>query len=105
MDGIAQPLLDLIEAHSDWAALVTFVTAFGESFPLLGLVFPGTTVLIAAGTLLAAGTLPYMPILIGAALGAILGDAISYWFGRKFGGGIRRVWPLTRHPDLLSTGI
>ena len=105
MDGIAQPLLDFIEAHSEWAALVMFVTAFGESFPLVGLVFPGTTVLMAAGTLLSAGTLPYVPILIGAALGAILGDSVSYWFGRKFGGGIARVWPFTRQPHLLSTGI
>ena len=105
MDGIAQPLFDFIKAHSEWAALVMFVTAFGESFPLVGLVFPGTTVLMAAGTLLSAGTLPYVPILIGAALGAILGDSVSYWFGRKFGGGIARVWPFTRQPQLLSTGI
>src|SRR4051812_42807277 len=64
MDGIAQPLPDFIKAHSEWAALVMFVTAFGESFPLVGLVFPGTTVLMAAGTLLSAGTLPYVPILL-----------------------------------------
>jgi membrane protein DedA with SNARE-associated domain len=82
-----------------------FVTAFGESFPLVGLVFPGTTVLMAAGTLLSAGTLPYVPILIAAALGAILGDSVSYWLGRKFGGSIARVWPFTRQPYLLSTGI
>src|SRR5438105_1050853 len=105
MDGIAQPLLDFIKAHSEWAALVMFVTAFGEAFPLVGLVFPGTTVLMATGTLLSSGTLPYVPILIGAALGAILGDSVSYWLGRKFGDGIARVWPFTRQPYLLSTGI
>ena len=51
MDDVAQPLLDFIKAHSDWAALVMFVTAFGESFAFLSLLFPGTTVLVAAGTL------------------------------------------------------
>jgi membrane protein DedA with SNARE-associated domain len=105
MDDVAQPLLDFIKAHSDWAALVMFVTAFGESFAFISLLFPGTTVLIAAGTLLSAGTLPYASILIGAILGAVFGDSVSYWLGRSFGGSIARVWPFTRHPDLLSRGI
>ena len=105
MDDVAQPLLDFIQAHSDWAALVMFVTAFGESFAFISLLFPGTTVLIAAGTLLAAGTLPYASILVGAVLGAVLGDSVSYWLGRSFGGGIARLWPFSRRPDLLSRGI
>jgi membrane protein DedA with SNARE-associated domain len=105
MDDIAQPLLDFIKAHSEWAGLVMFITAFGESFAFLSLLFPGTTVLVAAGTLLAAGTLPYPAILIGAVLGAVLGDSVSYWLGRNFGGGIVRVWPFSRHPELLSRGI
>ena len=33
MDDVAQPLLDFIKAHSDWAALVMFVTAFGSRSP------------------------------------------------------------------------
>ena len=105
MDDVAQPLLDFIKSHSDWAALVMFVTAFGESFAFLSLLFPGTTVLVAAGTLLSAGTLPYASILIGATFGAVLGDSVSYWLGRNFGGGIARVWPFSRHPELLSRGI
>jgi membrane protein DedA with SNARE-associated domain len=105
MEDIAQPLLDFIKAHSDWAALVMFITAFGESFAFVSLLFPGTTVLIAAGTLLSAGTLPYASILIGAVLGAVFGDSVSYWLGRSFGGGIARVWPFSRHPELLSRGI
>src|SRR5207302_7936000 len=105
MDDVAQPLLDFIKSHSDWAALVMFVTAFGDSFAFLSLLFPGTTVLVAAGTLLSAGTLPYASILIGAIFGAVFGDAVSYWLGRNFGGGIARVWPFSRHPELLSRGI
>jgi membrane protein DedA with SNARE-associated domain len=98
-------LLDFIKAHSEWAGLVMFITAFGESFAFLSLLFPGTTVLVAAGTLLAVGTLPYPAILIGAVFGAVLGDSVSYWLGRNFGGGIVRVWPFSRHPELLSRGI
>src|SRR5205085_11780526 len=81
MDDVAQPLLDFIKAHSDWAAVVMFITAFGESFAFVSLLFPGTTVLIAAGTLLSDGTLPYASILVGAVFGAVFGDSISYWLG------------------------
>ena len=105
MDDLAQPLLDLIKAHSDWAAAVMFITAFGESFAFISLLFPGTTVLIAAGTLLSGGTLPYASILVSAILGAVLGDSVSYWLGRRFGGGIARIWPFSRYRELLPRGI
>jgi membrane protein DedA with SNARE-associated domain len=105
MEQLAQPLLDFIRAHSNWAAAVMFVTAFGESFAFISLLVPGTTVLIAAGTLMSAGTLPYGPVLIGAVAGAVLGDSVSFWIGRRFGGAIARLWPFSRNPDLLPRGI
>ena len=105
MENLAQPLLDFIRAHADWAGVVMFVTAFGESFAFVSLAFPGTTVLIAAGALMAAGTLSYGPVLIGAILGAVLGDSISYWIGGRFGESITRFWPFSRYPDMLPQGI
>jgi undecaprenyl-diphosphatase len=35
----------------------------------------------------------------------VLGDAISYWLGRRFGGGIARIWPFSRNSGLLPSGI
>ena len=105
MDDIVQPLLSIIAAHAHWAAVIMFVTAFGESFAFLSLLFPGTTLLIAAGTLMSNHTLPYVPVLIGAVAGATLGDTVSYWLGRRYGGGIARIWPFSRNPDLLPSGI
>ena len=105
MDHLAQDLLDFIMAHRDWAVVVMFITAFGESFAFLSLLFPGTTLLIAAGALIKTGTLPYAPLMIGAIVGAVLGDAVSYWLGRRFGGALAGVWPFTRNPSLLPNGI
>jgi len=105
MDQIVQPALALIAAHAHWAAAIMFVTAFGESFAFLSLLFPGTTLLIAAGTLMSDGTLPYVPVLVGAVIGATLGDSVSYWIGRRYGGGIARLWPFSRRPELLPSGI
>jgi membrane protein DedA with SNARE-associated domain len=105
MDHLVQPTLAFVAQHADWAVAIMFVAAFGESLAFLSLLFPGTTLLIAAGTLMSAGTLPYVPVVLGAIAGAVLGDALSFWVGRRWGGGIARIWPFTRHPDLLPSGI
>lgn len=105
MEDFIQPTLAFIAAHSGWAVAVMFVTSFGKSFAFVSLLFPGTSLLIAAGTLMSAGTLPYLPVLAGAVLGAVLGDTVSYWIGRRFGGALARLWPFSRHPDLLPGGI
>jgi membrane protein DedA with SNARE-associated domain len=105
MEDLVHPTLAFISTHAGWAFAVMFVTSFGESFAFLSLLFPGTSLLIAAGALMATGSLPYFPVLAGAILGAVLGDSVSYWIGRRFGGAIARVWPFTRNPELLPSGI
>src|ERR1700757_2913942 len=105
MDHLVQPTLGFIAAHPSWAVAIMFVTAFGESFAFVSLLFPGTSLLIAAGTLMAAGSLPYLPIVAGAVVGAGLGGTVSFWSGPRFGGGMARVWPFTRSPELLPSGI
>jgi membrane protein DedA with SNARE-associated domain len=105
MEDLAQPLLAFIKAHESWAIAMMFITGFVESSAFLSLLFPGVTLLITAGTLMKSGTLPYRPVVVGAILGAVFGDFVSYWIGRRFGGGIARFWPFTRAPELLPDGI
>jgi membrane protein DedA with SNARE-associated domain len=105
MEHLAQPLLAFIKAHESWAIAMMFITGFVESSAFLSLMFPGVTLMITAGTLMQSGTLPYLPVIVGALLGAVLGDWASYWIGRRFGGGIARFWPFTRNPELLPSGI
>ena len=105
MEDFVQPVLAFVAAHANWAIAIMFVTSFGESLAFLSLLFPGTSLLIAAGALLSAGTLAPGPVVIGAVAGAVLGDWVSFWIGERYGGGIARVWPFTRNPDLLPSGI
>ena len=105
MDDLAQPLLEFIKAHATWAIAFMLITGFIESFAFFSLLFPGTTLLIAAGTLMKSGALPYPPVIVGSIVGAALGDFVSYWIGRHFGGGMARLWPFSRNPDLLPNGI
>jgi membrane protein DedA with SNARE-associated domain len=105
MEHLVQHALAFIAAHSDWAAVVMFVTAFVESFLFLSLLFPGTSLLIAGGALVSAGSLPYLPTVAGAVGGAVLGDAVSFWIGGRFGRTVGRVRPFTRRPELLARGV
>jgi len=105
MDYLAGELLAFIKAHPDWAALVIGLVSFGESFVFLSLLFPGTAVLVASGALVEAGVLdPLTPALAGI-IGAVLGDAISFWLGQKFGPQISNMWPFRHHPQRLERGI
>lgn len=58
---------------------------YAESGLLLGLVFPGDSLLIIAGTLAANGKLNIWTVAIGTFVAAVLGTETGYWFGQKFG--------------------
>ncbi len=94
--------ISFIHAHAAWVFPIMFAVSFGKSFAFVSLIFPGTTILIAAGALIPDGTLRPLPILAGAILGAILGDAISYEIGKRLGPQINAMWPLSRWPDLFA---
>lgn len=109
MHDIVHACIHFIRLHSVWAGPVMFVVSFGESFVGLSLLFPGTTIMVLAGTLVRwpfnpHGVLDAWPLLVGGVLGAVSGDAISFWFGRRFGHVLDKHWYFVRHPELLSRG-
>jgi membrane protein DedA with SNARE-associated domain len=97
-------LIAFVRAHAAWAPVIVATLAFGESLAFVSLLLPASTVLVAVGALIGAGALSFAPIWIAAAIGAALGDWLSYWLGQKFEAPISRVWPLSRHPDLIPRG-
>ena len=104
MDSFVHSLMDFVTQNAAWAFPIIFIVTFGESFVFLSLAFPGTSVLLAAGALISAGALPLWPILIGAIIGAVLGDSISYWLGLRYGHLTETRWPFTTHPEILPRG-
>lgn len=105
MDDLGlQTLLDWIAAHPTWAGLLVFATALAESLAFVGLLIPGAIMMFGFGALVGTGTLPLGPTLAWAVLGAVVGDGLSYWLGRHFHQDLRKVWPFTRHPDMLDKG-
>lgn len=109
MHDIVHTFIEFIRQHGAWAGPVMFVVSFGESFVGLSLLFPGTTIMVIAGTLARwpfnpHGVLDVWPLMIGGILGAVTGDAISFWAGKKFGHMLEKHWYFVRHPDLLTRG-
>ncbi|MDV2077479.1 bifunctional DedA family/phosphatase PAP2 family protein [Marinobacter xestospongiae] len=99
-----QPLLDWLAAHPGWLALALALVAFLESLAIAGIVVPGVAILFAIAALAGQTGMPLWQALAWAGLGAVAGDGISFWLGRRFQGGLDRVWPFRRYPALLDRG-
>ncbi len=104
MDETIAVVRDWLIAHADWIGPVVSFTAFGESLPIVGVLLPGSTFLMAAGTLIPMGVIDVWPLMAWVVPGAILGDMVSYWLGQRFGQKILGMWPLRNHPELIDQG-
>ncbi|MFG1428350.1 DedA family protein [Roseixanthobacter glucoisosaccharinicivorans] len=103
-DAYAAPVLDFIRARQSFAPAIVFALAFGESIAFLSLLIPATVLLLGIGALIQAGGLDFWSIWFAAVCGAVLGDALSYWFGLHFKQRAKTFWPLSRRPDLVQQG-
>src|SRR3990170_9130884 len=99
-----QPYLDYSSQNPGWAVAIIFLIAFGEALLIIGLFVPSTAVLVGAGMLVGTGHLAFWPVFLATAIGAILGDQLSYWAGRLFGERLKTLWPLDRYPQLVARG-
>src|SRR5689334_23423052 len=104
MNGIVQAVLDFTRAHESFTHPIVFLLAFGESLAFISLLLPATVILLGFGAVIGAGNLNFWPAWMAAALGAALGDWVSYWLAMRYEDRIARMWPLSRYPDLLPRG-
>lgn len=93
-----------IEVHRAWAGPILALLAFGESMAFIGLFIPATALMILAGGLIGAGQLDPVAVIIWSIVGASLGDAVSYWLGRRIGRRAFTRWPLNRDKTSIARG-
>ncbi|HRW16566.1 bifunctional DedA family/phosphatase PAP2 family protein [Amaricoccus sp.] len=104
---IAQTLDAIVQflgGHPILALLIVFAVSLGEALLIVGLVMPSTVILVGAGTMIGLGRLPFLPVFVATTLGAVAGDAISFWFGHHWKAGIRGIWPFSRVVFLIDRG-
>lgn len=104
LSAFVAQLTTYMSEHVLVALTIIFLVAAGEAIFIVGLFVPSTVVLLGAGALVGSGTLPFLPVFALTTFGAIVGDAISYWFGRTYRFQLVRVWPFTRYPALIQKG-
>lgn len=98
MAGWTSALLDLVSRNSGWAPWVVAVLAAMESLAVVSFVVPSSAVLVGVGALVAAGSIDFGPVWLGAVLGAAAGTTLSWWVGYAVGPAILSAGPLGRHP-------
>jgi membrane protein DedA with SNARE-associated domain len=91
-NDILQYLLDLVTRLGHWSYFIIFAAAALECAAFAGLVVPGESLVLGSGFLAHRGILKLDAVMAAAALGAIAGDNIGYYLGRRLG----RDW-LLRH--------
>ena len=79
-------------AHPLLVLAIVFMAACAEAIALIGTVVPAGAVMFAAGALIGAGALDAWTTIGVAAVGAVIGDGISYELGRHYRGVIRNAW-------------
>ena len=104
MEQYAHALADFVRLHQAWAAPIVFVLAFVESLAFISLLIPAWGALVAIGALIGASGISFYPVWIAGAIGAALGDWVSYWFGYRYKEQVAQMWPLSRYPDILPKG-
>ena len=90
--------------HSLLLYAIVFLVTLGESLVFVGLLIPGTALLALAGSLSVDGSIRIVPVLIAAALGAIVGNSLSHEMGRFGKGLFHRLAEQSGRSSLLMNG-
>lgn len=104
LEEIGAQALAFVREHQAWAGPVVFVFAFCESVAFISLLVPATVILLGLGVLIGENGLDFYTVWVSAAAGAICGDLLSYWLGKRFSHRVADIWPLTRYPGLIPRG-
>lgn len=104
MDAWIESFIAFVDRNRDWLPLIMAVFAAAENLAFLSIFIPSTAVLVAIGALVATGAVDFMPLFIGASVGALAGSIISYWLGWRYGAAILAMWPLKNHPEMVEKG-
>ena len=104
LNEIVTLVTDFTRENEIWALPIIFFLAFGESLAFLSLLLPATVILLGLGALIGESNITFWPIWLAAALGAFFGDWLSYWFGFHYKENVRKMWPISRNPQMIDKG-
>jgi undecaprenyl-diphosphatase len=91
----------LVAHNPGWALAIAFAGAIIEAVAVIGILVPGTPILMAVTGAAAMAGQSMVPFLVLAIIGAVIGDFVSYWVGHRYRRRLRTVWPFSKRPELM----
>lgn len=76
-----------------WVYWIIFIATTFEASPIIGIFVPGLALAIIGGFLARVGILNFSGVLLITCIGAIIGDAVGYYLGKKYGISLIRKFP------------
>ena len=78
-------LSDVIQHYGVWTYLILFLIVFAETGLVVTPILPGDSLLFAAGTFAALGSLDPVLLTVLLIVAAVIGDGVNYWIGHWIG--------------------
>lgn len=100
MENWLQQIMHLLPEGTGYYLLL-FLIAFGESLPMVGLLVPGSTLIVLAGFLVFHGKGLYLPLVVVTSCGALSGDLLSFWLGGHYGRRMLTLRSFRKHRRLV----
>lgn len=104
MNAWIDATLEWIGHHTVLAGVAIFAIALCDAVIVLGAIVPALPLMFAIGVLIGLGQINGPYAVVCAALGAFVGDALSFAVGHRWGHQLRTYWPFQRYPQLLERG-
>jgi membrane protein DedA with SNARE-associated domain len=93
---------DLAAQYPSLAIAIAFAAAIIEAVAVLGIIIPGTPILMAVAAAAAMAGNSIMPIIVVSIIGAVIGDFVSFWLGHRFRFRLHGMWPFATRPTLIG---
>ncbi len=96
-----QAAIDWLARYPALSVVLLFLFCAMESLIVLGTLIPTTLVLFAAGAAVTFGLFEFWQMVVVATAGAMAGDYLNFWFGRRYGERVlQSKWAL-RYPEAI----
>ncbi len=96
-----QLLHNALNHSSEVALLLLFLIVLAESTALVGLIIPGTVLMITMGTLIGTGKMDFWLACGVGFIAALIGDVFSYWLGFRYRRKLHQLKLIRQHRRLL----
>ena len=82
--------------------LIIFLVSLAESIPIVGLIIPGSTIVVLAGFLVLHGKCTLLLLMLVTTAGALLGDLLSFWLGYRYGTKLLKIRSFQKHHSIVK---